>query len=134
MPARIARRKQIKIFLVEDSAAVVQRLEDLVKELPGIELVGNAGDVIGAIRSILELRPDAVVLDLQLHNGNGLDVLRVVKSTRPETVVVIVTNSSDRSYRERCLREGASFFLDKSMEFEKIPEILTSLTTARAAS
>ena len=116
------------VFIADDSRVVAERLADLLKEVPGVQLVGRASDVPGAIQSIVKANPDAVILDLQMPGGSGLDVLRRIKKTRPSVWVLICTNYPYPQYREECIAAGANYFLDKSAEFEKIPEILRDLT------
>lgn len=117
----------MKIFLVDDSRLVVQRIKDLVNDVPGIEFAGSADDVSEATRLILELRPSAVVLDLQLPHGTGIDVLQAVKAVCPQTVFIVCTNYPLSQYRRKCVEAGAEYFLDKSTEFDKLPAILGSL-------
>lgn len=117
----------MKIFLVDDSKLVVQRLRDLLREVPGVELAGVADDVAEATRSILEIQPEAVILDLQLPNGTGIDVLQAVKAVCPQIVVIICTNYPYSQYRRKCLEAGANYFLDKAADFENLPDILRSL-------
>ncbi len=117
----------MKIFIADDSRAVVERLADLLEEVPGTQLVGQAGDVPEAIRGIQKMKPDALILDLQMPGGSGLDVLRAIRTDHPCLYVLICTNYSHPQYREQCLSAGANFFLDKSAEFEKIPAILSEL-------
>src|SRR5437899_7967431 len=114
----------MKIFIADDSKAVVERLADLLEEVPGAELVGQAGDVPEAIRGIQKMTPDALILDLQMPGGTGLDVLRAIRPDHPYLYVLIRTNYPYAQYREECLSAGANYFLDKSAEFEKIPAIL----------
>jgi DNA-binding NarL/FixJ family response regulator len=117
----------MKVFVADDSSAVVERLADLLEEVPGVQLVGRAGDVTEALRGIEQVNPDAVILDLQMPGGSGLDVLRVTRRDHPGLYVLICTNSPYPQYREECLSAGANFFLDKSAEFERIPAILREL-------
>ncbi len=123
----------MKVFLVDDSPVVIERLDALLQELPGVEVLGSAGDVLEATKSIMELKPDAVVLDLHLHGGTGFDVLRTVKSMLPETTILVCTSFPHAQYQAKCFREGASFFLDKYTEFEKLPDILCALIKNTAA-
>ena len=118
----------MRVFIADDSRVVVERLADLLKEVPGVQLVGRANDVPEAIHSIVKTNPDAVILDLQMPGGNGLDVLRSIRRSHPSVWVVICTNYPYPQYREECIAAGANYFLDKSAEFEKIPEILRDLT------
>ena len=123
----------MKIFIADDSRVVVERLADLLEEeLPEAQLVGQAGDVPQAVCGIQKMRPDALILDLQMPGGNGLDVLRAVRADYPRLYVLICTNYPYPQYREECLTAGANFFLDKSAEFEKIPAILRELIQKEA--
>jgi DNA-binding NarL/FixJ family response regulator len=117
----------MKVFIADDSSAVVERLADLLEEVRGAQLVGQAGDVPEAIRCIQKTKPDAVILDLQMPGGTGVDVLRAIRADHPYIFVLICTNYPYSQYREECLSAGANFFLDKSSEFEKIPAILREL-------
>jgi DNA-binding NarL/FixJ family response regulator len=127
MGRRFSRRKSMRVLIADDSQVVVERLADLLKEIPGIQLVGRANDVPQAIRSIREMKPDAVILDLQMPGGSGLDVLHAIRKTHPLVHVLICTNFPYPQYREECIAAGANFFLDKSAEFEKIPAIFRKL-------
>ena len=117
----------MRVFIADDSAVIVERLADLLKDIPGVELAGQAGDAPEAVRCIQKIKPDAVILDLQMPGGSGLDVLRAIRPNHPGLHVLICTNYPYPQYREECLRAGADFFLDKSAEFEKIPGILREL-------
>jgi DNA-binding NarL/FixJ family response regulator len=118
----------MKVFIADDSRIVLERLADLLEdEVPGAQLVGQAGDVPEAVRGIQKIKPDALILDLQMPGGSGLDVLRAIRTDHPRLYVLICTNYPHPQYREECLTAGANFFLDKSAEFEKIPAILREL-------
>jgi DNA-binding NarL/FixJ family response regulator len=128
MGAGFSRRRKMRVFIADDSRVVVERLADLLNEVPGVQLVGRANDAPEAIQSIVKTNPDAVILDLQMPGGSGLDVLRCIRQTHPSVWVLICTNYPYPQYREECIAAGADYFLDKSAEFEKIPEILRDLT------
>jgi len=117
----------MKVFIADDSTVVLERLADLLQEVPGVKIVGRASDVPEAIRSIPKANPDAVILDLQMPGGSGLEVLRAIRQTHPSVCVLICTNYPYPQYREECIAAGANFFLDKSAEFERIPIIFREL-------
>ena len=117
----------MRVFIADDSKIVVERLASLLRDVPGVQLAGQAGDVPEALRCIQQVNPDVVILDLQMPGGSGLDILRVIRRDHPGLYVLICTNHPYPQYRDECLSAGANFFLDKSTEFAKIPAILCKL-------
>lgn len=117
-------KKKMKVLIADDSPVIVERLADLLREIPGVQFVGQAGDVQETIRSVHEKKPDALILDLQMPGGSGLDVLRAIRPGHPLLHVLVCTNYSTLQYREECIAAGTDIFVDKSTEFEKIPAIL----------
>ena len=118
------KRHTIKVFIVDDSKLVSDRLIVMISELPGIEVVGQAKNAQEAIDSIQKLKPEAVILDIRMPGGNGFDVLEKIKKDKSDTLVIMLTNYPYPQYREKCMNAGADFFFDKSTEFHKVIEVL----------
>jgi DNA-binding NarL/FixJ family response regulator len=114
----------MEIFLVEDSALVRARLADLLDAVPGAKVVGEANRADTAIRDILALRPDLVLLDINLAEGSGFDVLRAVCRAAPEIDFYMLSNFAADPYRELAERLGAREFFDKSKEIERVRELI----------
>lgn len=112
------------VFLVEDSPAIRARLAATIRGIEGAKLVGEAGSVGAAIEGIRSTRPSAVILDLQLEDGSGLDVLRAVYPDAPGLHVAVLTNYATDQHRRACMDAGAEYFLDKSSDFPRIREIV----------
>ena len=106
---------------------VRQRLEAMLAEVPAIEVVGHAAGASAAIREILETRPDLVLLDVQLEEGSGFDVLRELHAKAPELDVVMLSNFSSDPYRQLAERFGAKAFFDKSREFERVRDTVRQM-------
>ena len=119
-----------KVFLVEDSLPVRERLSALLTAGGTNEIVGTAAGAKEAIAAILAARPDAVVLDLNLAQGSGFDVLRAVRDAAPEIDFYMLSNFASEPYRRYAASLGARGFFDKSSEFERVREVLEQ----RAAS
>jgi DNA-binding NarL/FixJ family response regulator len=117
----------MKVFIADDSPIVYERLVAMLSNLKGIETMGQAHNASEAISSIEELKPDAVILDIHMLGGNGIDVLHHIKEEQPDTVVIILTNYPYPQYRQRCMDEGADFFFDKSTEFNEVTEVFKQL-------
>ena len=117
----------MEIFLVEDSGPVQARLAEMLGAIPGAKLVGSAFNADDAIRDILALRPQVVVLDLSLAGGSsGFDVLRSVRGAAPEIDFYMLSNFSADPYRQLAERLGAPDFFDKTREFERVRDVITS--------
>ena len=125
--------KALRVMLIDDSVPVRQRVRSLIEESCQAELVAEASSVAEALVFFHARRPDAVVLDLQLSDGDGCDVLSVIKRIHPDCVVIVLTTFSALEDRIRCFELGADFFFDKTMEFERVPEVLNRITASRPA-
>src|SRR5688500_1523212 len=97
----------MQIFIVEDSPLVRSRLTDMLGSVPGAQLVGEASQATAAIRDILASRPDVVLLDLNLGEDSGFDVLRAVRPQAPEIDFYMLSNFAADPYRQIAERLGA---------------------------
>jgi two-component system response regulator DevR len=116
-----------RVYIVEDSPPIRERLDGLLGAIDGVEIVGHADTPGDAIAGILSTHPHCVVLDYQLIGGTGVEVLRALHPISPATAFVVMTNHPGPQYRRVCLSAGASAFLDKSTEFEKIVDFIADL-------
>lgn len=117
----------MKIFVADDSDMLRARIINLLSEFSGIRIVGEAQDAQEAFSAISELKPDVVMLDIQLIGGSGIEVLEKIKQEKHAPIVIMLTNLASLPYRKRCREAGADFFLDKSTEFGKVREIIQDL-------
>lgn len=120
-----------QLYIVDDSPAVRGRLVEMFSRMKGVQVVGQAADAPTAVVDILALRPDCVVLDLNLGASSGMQVLRAIHPQLPRIVFVVLSNHSELQYRRACARAGAAHFLDKSTEFERVPEIIATIAATR---
>ena len=101
-----------------------QRLEAILASIPGAEACGHAAGAAQAIAAIAQAKPDVVVLDIQLQEGNGFDVLRAVGNS---AAVYVRTNFANDAYRRKAESLGARGFFDKSSEFERLRDALVGI-------
>lgn len=119
----------VRVVIVDDSLIVRERLKALlVDDAPYAEVVGEAEEAQAAIRLIQNRLPDVVILDLQLLDGTGFEVLRWLKLAAQQPVVIVLTNLITPEYKAACLADGAQYILDKSFGFERLAIILRDLT------
>ena len=118
-----------QIYIVEDSPSIRARLNEMLGRLKDVRVVGEADAAPQAVVDILALRPDSVLLDLKLKGSNGMHVLQAVHRQMPEVAFVVLTNQSEPQYRHACERAGASYFLDKSTEFDRVPQVIAEIAS-----
>ena len=114
-----ARTSCVKIFLADDSALIRSRVAAML-ETAATTIVGEAETPRASIDGILAMRPDVVVLDVQLKGGTGLEVLLQVRQADPRIAFVVFSNSAAPACRKLYLDAGAMLFLDKSTEFDQL--------------
>jgi DNA-binding NarL/FixJ family response regulator len=119
----------MKVFVVEDSAAVRERLVEMISEIDDMEVVGEAATYDKAVAGIARTVPDVAILDIKLANdtGSGIDVLNEVRKTMPAIRAIVLSNYVSPQHLKASADAGAEFFLDKSSDFERIPEILAGM-------
>jgi DNA-binding NarL/FixJ family response regulator len=105
--------KTTGVLLVDDHDLIRDGLTGVFRREPAMEVLGDAKTVKTAIELFHELRPDVVVTDLQLPDGTGLDVVRAVRKTTPDTGVVVLTMHSGDEQIFAAMEAGASAFVGK---------------------
>lgn len=119
--------KKLRVAIVDDSQVVRERLAQILNQRAGIELAWQADDVPEAQAALAQDAPDAVILDIHLPNGSGIDLLKTIKHRTPGTTVIMLTNYPVQILRQRCLELGADAFFDKSAEFFRVFETLQTM-------
>ena len=114
----------MKVYVVEDSAPIRERLVDMVNEIEGFEVVGEAATFGQAVSGIRHTTPDVAIFDIQLAEGSGIDALAQVQRELPAMRSIVLTNYATPQHEKASVDAGAEYFLDKSADFEKIVAIL----------
>jgi DNA-binding NarL/FixJ family response regulator len=117
----------MRLFIADDSEILGVRLIDMLSEIEGIKIIGQAQESLEAIESIQKLNPHVVILDIRMPQVNGIKVLEAIKKDDQSPTVIIFTNYPYPQYRKRRLDAGADFFFDKSTEFEKLVDTVKYL-------
>lgn len=112
----------LKVFIADDSEPVAEMLTELLRDPGRIEIVGVGDTEQKTIESIEAMRPDVVVLDLQLRNGSGTNVIRAVRAREDlaGTRLVVTSNHASPQLRAGCLGLGADDYFDKVKELRAL--------------
>ena len=117
----------MKVFIVEDSPAICERLIEIVESAGTHVVVGQADACDSAVSGIACSRPDVAIFDVKLARGNGIEALVAAKRERPDLLAIVLSNFATPQHRKASADAGAEYFLDKSKDFERIPQILAVL-------
>lgn len=105
----------IRVFIVDDHEVVRRGVTVLLESEDDIRVVGEAGTVASAITRISALRPDVVILDVRLPDGDGVDVCREVRSRMPELPCLMLTSFADDDALFQAVMAGAAGYVLKQI-------------------
>ncbi len=123
----------LRILLVEDSPRLLERLRELIDDIEGVRVIGTADTQQDAVEQARRHQPDVLLLDLQLKQGTGFEVIRQLRGNDIHVITIIMTNYALPEYRRLANELGAEHFLDKTSEFDQLPTLLRQIRLARAA-
>jgi len=109
-----------RIFLADDHQILRHGLRALLREEHGFEIVGEAEDGRRAVELVAELRPDIIIMDLQMPILNGIDATRKILANRPSCKVIFLSMSSDAAVVRRAIQAGARAFVLKDCAFDEL--------------
>jgi len=103
-----------RIVIIDDHPIVREGLALMLGAEPGLEFAGEALGVEDGLRLIEHERPDAALIDLTLGASSGLELIRMVCDSHPETRILVISMHDETLYAERCMRAGAHGYVSKS--------------------
>ncbi len=112
--------ERIRYFIVEDQPQLLRSLTKALGRYEELELVGTAQDGEQAVEEIIRVRPQLVLLDLELPSLNGIQVTEKVKRRAPEVEILILTSFEDEQKVYEAISAGASGYLVKRVGPDKI--------------
>lgn len=105
----------IKIILIDDHTLFRSGIKALLSRQSDFEVIGEAADGFTGIKLVEQIRPDIVLLDLDMPVMNGRETLAQILSSNPQQTVVMLTVSEDNDDLTECMRIGARGFLLKNI-------------------
>jgi len=121
----------MKVLLVDDHPLFLEGLQNLLTAR-GIEVVGTAGDGLEALAKARALRPDVILMDIQMPRCNGLAATRLIKAELPNVKIVMLTVSEEDEDLFEAIKSGASGYLLKSLDAREFFGLLSGLDRGEA--
>jgi len=105
----------IRVFLVDDHEVVRRGVAEVLEDDPDLTVAGEAGSVAEALARVPAVRPDVVLIDMRLPDGDGAALCRVLRERVPGLRCIVLTSYSEQDALEAAIRSGASGFLLKQV-------------------
>ncbi len=121
----------MKVLIADDHALFRDGVASLLKAW-GLDVVGQAGDGFKALEATRALRPDLILMDINMPLCNGLQATRLIKAEMPDTRIVIVTVSDEEDDLFEAIKSGAEGYVLKNVSGEEFSRVLNDIANGEA--
>ena len=121
----------VRALLADDHALVRAGVRKVLESRPGLELVGESATGADTLRALETLQPDLLVLDLNMPDGDGFEVLSKARDLVPEVRILVLTRHDDPAYVGRAIREGADGYVLKDLAVSELLAAVDSVMAGR---
>lgn len=130
-PHAAGHKADIRVMIIDDHEIVRRGIAEVVERSDGLTVVAEAGSVAEAIRRANLVRPEVMLVDLQLPDGTGIDIISSVAATLPEARCIVLTSFDDDDALASALEVGARAYLLKTVRGAEITEVITAVASGR---
>ncbi len=124
--------KTITVFVLDDHAVVRQGVRSVLTNTEGFEVVGEAGTVGEGLRGILATRPDVAIVDMRLPGGDGVQVIREVRSRNNATRCLVLTSFSDEQAFFQAVVAGAAGYISKDIASDELVAAVRAVASGKS--
>ena len=124
--------RKTRLLIIDDRETVRQALEDRLSHAPEIELVGSVGSTAEGLQAVRALLPDVVLLEIKMADGSGVDACRQITQAAPSADVIVLTSYMDEAERQAAFQAGASSYVLKDIDSQRLIRAIESIQRNRA--
>ncbi len=121
----------IRVMIIDDHEVVRRGIAEVVDRAEGLTVVAEAGSVAETIRRAALVRPDILLVDLQLPDGTGIDIIRRLAQEVPEARSIVLTSFDDDDALAEALEVGARAYLLKTVRGAEIADVIKAVAAGR---
>lgn len=125
------KRTQTRVMIIDDHEIVRRGISEIVDRADGLEVVAEAGSVADAIRRAELVVPDVILVDLQLPDGTGIDIMRKLRETKPSIKAIVLTSFDDDVALAEALDAGALAYVLKTVHGAEITDVIKAIADGR---
>ena len=122
----------LRVLLADDSDLILDRLQQMLRLHPLVEIAGSFKDGIKTLEALKSLKPDLAIVDIKMPGLTGLEVLHEIRKEDSHLKFMILTFYSSENYRKLAMQYGADYFFSKVDDFEKISPVVNELAKTLA--
>jgi DNA-binding NarL/FixJ family response regulator len=119
-------KKPIKVLIVDDHRLFREGLITLLKDTEDIEVVGDAQNGKDAMIQVRELKPDVILMDLEMPEMNGVEAIRLISHKFPHVKILVLTSYEDDEHIYQAMVSGASGYVVKRVNRDELIKIIKS--------
>jgi len=120
--------KPYRILLTDDHSLLREAIKKSIEEVPGLKVIGEAGDGVDLMRLLSRTTPDLIILDISMPNLPGLDAAKIIKARNPDIKILILTMHKSGEFLRRALAVGIEGYLLKE---NALADLVTAIETIR---
>lgn len=123
--------KPARILIVDDHPMMRAGMATQISNESDLAVCGEADDVAAALRSVDELHPDVIIVDISLKTGHGIDLVKQVRARHPKMKMLVNSMYDESAYAERSLQAGALGYLSKQTARETLIDAIRTVLSGK---
>jgi DNA-binding NarL/FixJ family response regulator len=117
----------IRVFIVDDHYMVIEGIRSLLQDEKNIEWTGHATNASSCLAFLQQHQPDVVLMDINLPDGNGIDLCKEVKEKYPSVFVIGLSTFNQQSFIQKMMENGASGYVLKNATREELTKAIETV-------
>jgi DNA-binding NarL/FixJ family response regulator len=117
----------MKVFIADDSDLILERLQESLLVFQNLTIVGVSKSGAEALRNLKILKPDLAIIDLEMPELNGFDVIKEIRKVDRQMKIIVLTFYSSDYYFNKAIQLGSDYFFSKADDFDKISFVVAGM-------